>query len=158
MGGTNRFHGQEAKAMMQGDFSNSANVPLDNVKMTDMTPKGMTLEFIDLPRFAGEQLGSYSLEYTTNPEPIEEDWKIWRNALSFASEYRVGTKDLPSAKAEEIEGIRLVFGNVPLHFQQQNALQLRYTFTSYKDVEQDGYTYGSFPLLNQNFPATIMDI
>ncbi|MCE5170202.1 DUF11 domain-containing protein [Paenibacillus profundus] len=135
-----------------GGLSNSSNVPLDNVKITDMTPKGMTLEFIDLPRFAGEQLGSYSLEYTTNHEPDEGDWKIWRSALSFPSEYRVDAKDLPSVKPEEIKGIRLVFGNVPLHFQQQNALQLRYTFTSYKDVEQDGYKYGSFPLLNQKFP------
>ncbi len=139
--------GQEASFYI-GGLSNAANVQLDDVVVTDMTPKGLTLRSIKIPSFSGTDIQSYNLEYTSTDTPNgDADWKLWKT-LPFST----GTQVQAAEISEPIKGVRLVLGDVPVDFSQHAALELRYRLDSYEAVKDDDYVYGKFPKLEEKYP------
>ncbi|KJB89603.1 hypothetical protein AZ66_00795 [Paenibacillus sp. E194] len=138
--------GQEVSFYI-GGVGNAANVSLDKAVMTDMTPKGMKLQYIRIPAFDGADKDEYEIQYTSKSTPDESDWKLWKE-LNFKTQHKLLAADLNA----DIQGIRLVLGDVPVAFRPHDVLELRYQLTSYDSVKHNDYKYGDFPRLTEKYP------
>ncbi|UHA71997.1 SdrD B-like domain-containing protein [Paenibacillus sp. 481] len=118
-----------------GGIGNSANVELKDAKVTDLTPKGLQLKSFKTPKFVG--ISFYKVQYTTTTNPQNDsDWIDW--AILNPSVVH------PFNATANMKGIRLVFGDVPVHFRQVESLQIRYELTAeYKDLEHP-YAFGKY--------------
>ncbi|WP_275444466.1 SdrD B-like domain-containing protein [Paenibacillus sp. ACRRX] len=126
-----------------GGMDNSANVELQDAKMTDMTPNGLELNYLKTPKFVG--ISSYKVQYTTTTHPKDDsNWSNWGAQLTTDKVHQLNAADLLPTQAADIKGIRFVFGSIPVEFRQVGALELRYSLTAdYKNLPEP-YVYGYF--------------
>ncbi|PZM66395.1 SdrD B-like domain-containing protein [Paenibacillus dendritiformis] len=118
-----------------GDIANQTNMRLENAKLEDVTPQGLEFVQVQTARFAG--IDSYVIQYTTKEKPADSDWEQWETIPANA-EPRVLKAD-----GKNVKGIRLVFGDVPVDFQQKSELEVQYKKTGeYRQLED--YVFGKF--------------
>lgn len=118
-----------------GDIANQTNMRLEDAKLEDLTPQGLEFVQVLTAKFAG--IDSYVIQYTTKEKPAEGDWEQWETIPANA-EPRV-----LKAHGKNVKGIRLVFGDVPVDFQQKSELEVQYKKTGeYRQLED--YVFGKF--------------
>lgn len=118
-----------------GDIANQTNMRLEDAKLEDLTPQGLEFVQVHTAKFAG--IDEYVIQYTTKEKPAESDWEQWETIPANA-EPRVLKAD-----GKNVKGIRLVFGDVPVDFQQKSELEVQYKKTGeYRQLED--YVFGKF--------------
>ncbi|GAA3402318.1 SdrD B-like domain-containing protein [Paenibacillus hodogayensis] len=113
--------GQEVNFYIGGLYSR-ANVNLQKYEVVDMTPPHLELVQIETPAFSG--IPSYKVQYTLNANPAESDWTDW-DTVSASTKTTLKTADAPVSGAN-VKGVKLIFGEVPIDFDQQAPIELRY--------------------------------